>query len=357
MEQIAPTRFFLGANSVRGFSSLYDSFTDPAAGEFLWVIKGGPGCGKSTFMKKLGAAAEQAGQAVEYIHCSGDPDSLDAVWFPALRTGYVDGTAPHVIEATYPGASSLYLDMGTFLDAGALEKRLPEIVDLNRRYKALYAEAYALLAAAGPLLPENAAGLWGAEEAAKIDKKLAGLAARELKRLNKPAKISHRFLSAYSCQGRVFFRESVDQLCERVCTLDNALGLGRRYLERLAAIAAGSGNDAVLCHDPLEPEKLEAVLLPETGLAFLAMEKQETCPKPWRHLRLDTLADRDAVSQKKALLRARRRESGALLDSAMETLAQAKALHDELEAVYREHVDFSGADALAKDHIGWLLGK
>lgn len=97
MEQIAPTRYFLGANSVRGFFSLYDSFTDPAAGEFLWVIKGGPGCGKSTFMKKLGAAAEQAGQAVEYIHCSGDPDSLDAVWFPALRTGYVDGTAPHVI--------------------------------------------------------------------------------------------------------------------------------------------------------------------------------------------------------------------------------------------------------------------
>ena len=27
--------------------------------------------------------------------CSGDPDSLDAVVFPALNTAIVDGTAPH----------------------------------------------------------------------------------------------------------------------------------------------------------------------------------------------------------------------------------------------------------------------
>ena len=211
-----------------------------------------------------------------------------------------------MIEAVYPGASSLYLDMGTFLDAGALEKYLPEIVSLNRRYKALYAEAYALLAAAGPLLPENAAGLRGAAETAKIDKKLAGLAARELKRLNKPAKISHRFLSAYSCKGRVFLRESVDALCDRVCTLDNTLGFARYYLEQLAESAAENGYDAVLCHDPLEPEKLEAVLLPEAGLAFLALEKSMAAYlKPWRHLRLDALADRDSIAQKKSLLRAR----------------------------------------------------
>ena len=38
-------RFFLGANSKSGFYSLYDNFTDPAAGDFLWVLKGGPGCG------------------------------------------------------------------------------------------------------------------------------------------------------------------------------------------------------------------------------------------------------------------------------------------------------------------------
>ena len=36
---------------------------------------------------------------VEYVLGSGDPDSVDGVYIPAWHTGYVDGTAPHVIEA------------------------------------------------------------------------------------------------------------------------------------------------------------------------------------------------------------------------------------------------------------------
>lgn len=88
-------RSFLGANSRKGFYSLYEELASPEAGDFLWVIKGGPGCGKSTFMKRIGKAAEAAGERVEYIHCSGDPDSLDGVWLPDRKLGYVDGTAPH----------------------------------------------------------------------------------------------------------------------------------------------------------------------------------------------------------------------------------------------------------------------
>ena len=47
--------------------------------------------------------------------------------------------------------------------------------------------------------------------------------------------------------------------------------------------------------------------------------------------------------------------SRALLAAATETLAQAKALHDELEAVYHPYVDFAGVDALAEEHIRRLL--
>jgi len=90
------TCFFLGANSGDGFHSLYDSFVDCAEGDFLWVIKGGPGCGKSSFMRHIARAAENAGCEVEYILCSGDPDSLDGIYLRDLRTAYVDGTAPHV---------------------------------------------------------------------------------------------------------------------------------------------------------------------------------------------------------------------------------------------------------------------
>ena len=36
-----------------------------------------------------------AGETVEYILCSADPDSLDGVVLPRLGAALVDGTAPH----------------------------------------------------------------------------------------------------------------------------------------------------------------------------------------------------------------------------------------------------------------------
>ena len=66
------TYFFLGANSREGFYSLYDSFVNVRKDDFLWLIKGGPGCGKSSFMRRIGKAAETKGLDVEYIRCSGD---------------------------------------------------------------------------------------------------------------------------------------------------------------------------------------------------------------------------------------------------------------------------------------------
>ena len=357
MEQSTAPRFFLGANAKTGFFSLYDGFTDPAAGDFLWVIKGSPGCGKSSFMRRIGQAAERSGLRAEYILCSGDPDSLDGVYFPERRVAYVDGTAPHVIEASYPGAASLYLDLGAYLDAGALEDHLAEIMELNRQYKALYAAAYALLGAGAALLPKNQPGLVGGAAMDRLNRRVDGIAARELPPRNKQAAVMHRFLSARSCQGHVVLTDTLQTLCRRIFLLDNAFGLGHAALERLASLAEARGWDAIRCHDPLEPEQLEALILPERSLGFLAVEDASALSgtEGVRHLRLDALAARTLDPGLRPLLRQRRKESRALLRAAEETLAQAKALHDALEAIYHPHVDFDGVGALAEDHIRWLL--
>ena len=90
-------RFFLGANSPQGFYSLYDQLINPAQARAIYILKGGPGCGKSSLMRRVAQRAEEAGDRVEYIHCSGDPDSLDAIHLPARGAAIVDGTAPHVV--------------------------------------------------------------------------------------------------------------------------------------------------------------------------------------------------------------------------------------------------------------------
>ena len=147
-------RYFLGANSARGFYSLYDDFVRPEQGDFLWVIKGGPGCGKSTFMKKIGQAAENAGMTVEYILCSGDPASLDGIYIKESRTAYVDGTAPHAMDCVLPGGGGLYLELGAFYHPEPLVHRREELSALFSAYKSRYAAAYRLLSAAEAAAPE-----------------------------------------------------------------------------------------------------------------------------------------------------------------------------------------------------------
>ena len=348
MIEPAVSRFFLGANSCRGFASLYEEFTDAANGAFVHIIKGGPGCGKSTLMARIGAAAEGAGEPVEYIHCSGDPASLDGVRLPERRVLWVDGTAPHVVEAAIPGAAADYLDMSRFLDTGALRPLLPELQALNRRYKARYTLAYRRLAAAAALRPRNLADLYSEEDQAQARRRARALA-RSLPALPKEGRVRRRFLSAVSCLGKLRFEETL-AFYDRCVLPDNALGLGWHYLDELAKACLARGYDPILCPDPLDPEVLEAVLLPEAGLAALCVSDAEG-----RHSHLDLSALRSLPRETRQALRELEKESDALLRSAVDNLSEAKALHDELEGLYRGHVDFSGADALAEELLRTLF--
>lgn len=112
------------------------------------VLKGGPGVGKATFMREIGRSMEEAGTPVEYLWCSGDPDSLDGVVLPELRCAVVDGTSPHVVEPRYPAAVDRYVDLGRFYDLTAAKAAAEEVKAHTRAYKAAYIRAYHHLKAA-----------------------------------------------------------------------------------------------------------------------------------------------------------------------------------------------------------------
>jgi len=47
-------KVFPGSNTSKGFYSFYDYIIDQREASRIFVIKGGPGVGKSTFMRKIG---------------------------------------------------------------------------------------------------------------------------------------------------------------------------------------------------------------------------------------------------------------------------------------------------------------
>ena len=98
--------FFLGATTPAGFKGYFEPLRREP-GMQMYLIKSGPGCGKSTLMKQLAQKAEQQGQSIERVHCASDPDSLDGVVFLGQRAAIVDATAPHVLEPDAPGADEI----------------------------------------------------------------------------------------------------------------------------------------------------------------------------------------------------------------------------------------------------------
>ncbi len=56
-------RFFLGANTPSGFVSRFDQLADAGDGWRLFVIKGGPGTGKSSLIRRAAAELERSGVA------------------------------------------------------------------------------------------------------------------------------------------------------------------------------------------------------------------------------------------------------------------------------------------------------
>ena len=132
MKQI---KYFLAANSCDGFVSYFDTCFEPKNDWKAFVIKGGQGTGKSSFMKKIANAAEENGYTVHRCPCSSDPDSLDAGVIPKLKVSVLDGTAPHVIDPQYPGAGESILNFGDFWDTAKLVQKSKEIIKLTDKNK------------------------------------------------------------------------------------------------------------------------------------------------------------------------------------------------------------------------------
>ena len=61
--------------------------------------------------------------------------------------------------------------------------------------------------------------------------------------------------------------------------------------------------------------------------------------------------DTELLRRSRARLRFARKVTAALMEEAVDALAQAKAMHDELEAIYNPHVDFDRVHARGEDII------
>lgn len=144
-------RYFAAANTYRGFKSYFSEIFDPKEYARIYVIKGGPGTGKSSMMKKIAATFVERNCDIEEIYCSSDPHSLDGVICEngSKKIAVLDGTAPHETDAKIPGAIDEIMNLGENWDARWLSAKRTEITALNKEKSTAYKTAYSYLKIAG----------------------------------------------------------------------------------------------------------------------------------------------------------------------------------------------------------------
>ena len=143
---------FASANGYSGFRSNFANVFSPEKISKLFVVKGGPGTGKSTLMKRISEYFHDKAD-ITHILCSSDPRSLDGVIIEGSNgaVAVADGTSPHAIEPSYPGVFERLIDLGEGCDIIGLERFKNEIIELVAKKKEAYKNAYLKLGLAGEI--------------------------------------------------------------------------------------------------------------------------------------------------------------------------------------------------------------
>jgi len=347
------TNFFAGANSGDGFRNLFPKMVDIEDTYDFIILKGGPGVGKNTFMREIGRTMEAAGTTVEYLRCSGDPDSLDGVVLPELKCAVADGTSPHVLEPKYPAAVDRYVNLGQFYDLTAAKEDADEIKAYTHAYQDAYVRAYHNLKAARQIELDSLQTVKRTFDSERADRRVRGIIQRELRlRGDQPGKTTDRFLGSITHKGYVWHFDSVRELCPKVYEFSDRWELAGEMLRKIRLAAAEKGWDTITCLAPEDPNRIEHVIVPGLGVAFVTSRpNMEYGERPYRHIRVDALAK----PTDKAQMHFRTRIVEQLREEAVAALKEAKMQHDRLEAVYNPYVDFEGVRALAAMESGRML--
>ena len=342
------TQWFLGANTADGFISRFQTLQEDPRIKKLIILKGGPGCGKSTFMKKLRKTAVSLGADTESYPCSSDPSSLDGLLILPMGLAIVDGTAPHVLEPRLCGCDAVYLNLGCFYDTQKIPDERQALEALRIKNQALYPAAYAHLRAARELK------LCAKASVKEMDQKglyalTRGLMQELLLSSSGHSRVQEVFLHTFTPAGEINLLDTVHSVCSTIVAIEDPLGAGSMLFERLKNHYLHAGYDCITLLSPLFPGTIEGLLVPEVNTAFITCEKGQDDASVTVNLSRCYHFSDSAIS----LLEA----ANDHCTQAISLLKEAKQLHDEIEAIYRPYVSFEGLDLLTQEYQKQIKGE
>jgi len=137
--KIITRKIFLGANTPDGYVGFYDQIVDNYDIKKMYILKGGNGTGKSTFIKNFTSAIikhhkeQNKSLTVDFIMCSADPSSYDGAILHEPGISIIDGTHPHIVDPKYPTIIEEIIDLSKFLNPQKLSITKDQLQRFQKR--------------------------------------------------------------------------------------------------------------------------------------------------------------------------------------------------------------------------------
>ncbi len=355
MKQIK--KVFAGGNTSQGFYSFYHEIIAEDANH-VFILKGGPGTGKSTFMRKVVRDLVEKGFSIEEFHCSSDANSLDGIVAPALKVGIIDGTAPHVVDPKFPGCVEEIINLGQYWDEDKIKRQRDEVLRLTKSNSACYPRAYRYLRAAKCLYDDMREITRSATNLGEVNQ-IVGTLIEEVfhgrKPLLKMGWVRHLFASAITPQGPVNELPSIVDGYRNQYILKGEPGTGKSWvLNKVLQHGLERGLYMEAYHCPIDPEKLDHLIIPELETAVITSypphiyESEEGVV-----INLNECVDRKERDQDN--LHCDHVLFESLLDQVFKQLRKAKAIHDLLEESYVPNMKFDQIEQVRKRVVTRIL--
>ncbi len=338
--------YFAGSNAAKGLSSYFESILNPEKLNHLYILKGGPGVGKSSFMRKFADKMKENNYSIDYIHCASDNVSLDGIIVHELKIAFVDGTAPHTIDPIIPGAADEIVNLGAFLDEQQLKKHKCQLIQINQTKSRLYKSAAKYFQAAA-IISEEINSLYDQFIDNKKFNEMCNQAINKLFPVyfwsDKKGKIVKMFSEAYTANGFISYTGALYQ-DKRVWAV---VGEDTNYTSDLIGLIADEavkrGYDIECCYRPLAADKLQHVYIPDLNLMIISAEN--SMHNGYEEIfDIHSIMDMDKLKTHISEIENNLHIYDLLINKALNKLTEAKKQHELLEVFYINCMDFDGVN-------------
>ena len=316
-------KMFPGGNTANGFYSFFD-YIIPQDVNRIFCLKGGPGVGKSSFMKKISKEFNKMGYDVELHYCSSDPSSLDGIVIKELNVEKIEQNRDK-IKACNEDISECFQRAFRFLKSAEpiyidVESKISKCIDLSKL--------------------------------SKITDKFLEKIFADVEFSGKKAYVRHLFGSAITPIGYLDYSDSLFDGVENIYYLEGEIGSGKTtLLEAVYTRAQQKGLDVEVYHFPLIIDKLQAVYIPALDLAVTTSARF----KDKKEIDLNTCIDEDKLKKYIDDVKIDKDLVDYLMNNAISNLKRAKFNHDIVEDYYVPAMDFNKVELLKDEIINRIL--